>query len=122
MIDHSQARIELAAVHHVGNKTNAEQLQLSKTLLDTSDDILEKLLTHYFLSPFNTQEFYSFTFTNGDFNLNPLYHYASQIFEDQDELLKNSGDIAKHLYEVSNHPQIKAGDLFVCLFKGILLR
>ncbi len=54
---------------------------LSKGLLDT-DKTLDSLLSRFFLTPFANPEFYSFTFSNGDFTLNPLYIYASRIFED----------------------------------------
>lgn len=121
MIDYTNTIIEKVSVHSVGNKTNGEELQLSKTLLDTSDEKVRELLFKFFLTPFSTPEFYSFTFTNEDFTLNPLFSFASQVFDSSKTFHKNSVNVAKHLYELSVHPQIKSGDLFVAYFSDISL-
>ena len=121
MIEYTSVTIENLSVHHVGNKTNDEDLKLSKTFMDISDDHLKELLVKYFLASFTSAEFYNFTFTNGDFKLNPLYTFASDIFKNFRSLHQNSIHIAKHLYEVSNHPQIKAGDLFIVYFSDLSL-
>lgn len=119
MFDFTNCDIELVSVHHVGNITNDEELITSKSLLDISDEILKGTLLKFFTQPFVNSEIYNFTFSNGDFALNPLYSFASQIFESQDDFHKTSVDIAKHLYELSVHPQIKPGDLFVVYFTNV---
>lgn len=119
MLDSTNCNIEKVSVHYIGNKVNDEDIILSKSLLDISDIRLRELFLKYFLVPFTATEFYSFTFTNDDFTLNPLYHFTSQIFDSSKTFHRNSVDIAKHLYEVSLHPQIKSGDLFVVYFSGI---
>jgi 37-kD nucleoid-associated bacterial protein len=119
MINFSNSTIEKVSVHNVGNKTNEEDLILSNELLDISDNLVKALLSKFFLTPFTNVEFNAFTFSNGDFNMNPLYNFASKIFENEKTLHKNAIDIAKHLYEISIHPQIKSGDLFVAYFKDI---
>ena len=121
MTDFTQCSIEQAAVHQVGNPAREEDLHLSKENLDLSDDHLRELLFRYFLTPFADPEFYNFTFTDGDFTLNPLYNYASQLFEDPGSFHDLSVKIAHHLYEVSNHPNIKSGDLFVTWFRDVLV-
>lgn len=121
MIDYSTAIIKKASVHHVGNQNNKEELVISKSELEIEDDKLKDLLLKFFLSSFSSVEFYSFTFSNEDFNLNPLYNFASDIFDDTEDFHMSSKDIAKHLYDVSIHPQIKPGDLFVVHFTHILL-
>jgi hypothetical protein len=119
MIDYTNATIDAVSVHHVGNKSNGEDLLISKNSLDTSDTLLRELLMRFFLPPFTSGEFYSFTFSNEDFRLNPLYQFATQVFSNKQDLHFNSIHIAKHLYEVSGHPQIKSGDLFVAHFSNI---
>ncbi len=113
MIDNTNSNIDKVSVHYVGNKTNGGELHLSKSLLDTSDVAVRELLSRFFLSSFSDPEFHSFTFTNEDFTLNPLYNFASQMFSESDAFHENSVNIARHLYELSVHPQIKSGDLFV---------
>ncbi len=103
MIDNTKSTIDKVSVHYVGNKTNKKK----------TDEADRELLIKYFLSPFSDPEFHSFTFSNEDFTLNPLFNFASQIFSENDSFHNNSVNIARHLYELSVHPQIKSGDLFV---------
>lgn len=119
MIDYTNTNTEKVSVHTVGNKTNGEELHLSKSLLDTSDLRVRELLFKFFLTPFENPEFYSFTFTNEDFTLNPIFNFVSQIFDNKKNFHRNSINIAKHLYELSIHPQIKSGDLFISYFSDI---
>jgi hypothetical protein len=115
------SHLERVSVHQVGNKTNDERLVLSQEPLDTSGFEVRALLSRFFLTPFTQPEFNSFTFSNDDFKLNPIYNFASQIFDDVKDLHEQSESIAKHLYELSVHPQIKSGDLFVAYISGLTL-
>lgn len=119
MIDYTNCNIEKVSVHKVGNKTNEEELHLSKAPLDISDIKLRELLIKYFLKPFITSEFYNFTFSNGDFNLNPIFNFASTLFDVSETFHNSTVNIAKQLFEVSIHPNIKSGDLFVVKFSNI---
>ena len=119
MLEYSQTSIQKVSVHQVGNKTNGEQLRLSKSMLNASDDKLHGLLKKFFLHSFVTPEFYNFTSTNENHELNPLFTYASQAFDSPKLFHATSINIAKHLFELSIHPQIKSGDLFVAYFKNI---
>src|SRR5690606_5275595 len=47
--------------------------------------------------------------------------FASSIFEDSTSVHNSSVNIAKQLFEVSIHPNIKPGDLFVVKFSNIHL-
>lgn len=119
MIDFTNANIEKVTAHYVGNKTNGEEILSSKSLLELSDLRLRELLFTYFLGSLPKHEHYSFTFSTGDFKLNPIFNFASEIFEGTRKFQKVSADVAKHLYEVSLHPQIKSGDFFVCDFSNV---
>ncbi len=119
MIDYASVSIERMSVHRVGNKQNNDGVTLSKEEVSIKDNKLKELLVRYFLPPFTTAAFYNFTFTNDDFNLNPLYNFASSVFDNLKTFHANSVNIARHLYEVSNHPQIKSGDLFIAFFSDL---
>lgn len=121
MLDYTNAIIKKISVHQVGNKTNGEELHISRAPIDSGDEKLQTLLKHFFLHPFSNPEFHSFTFTNEDFSLNPMYTFASDVFENPRKFQSNSVNIAKHLYELSVHPQIKAGDLFVAHITNLSL-
>ena len=119
MISYTDTTIEKVSVHQVGNKTNEEELRLSKTMLNIADLNVRQLLSRFFLTPFSNPEFYSFTFSNDDFTLNPLFNFAAHVFDDPKTFHRNSVNIAKHLYELSVHPMIKSGDLFVAYFADV---
>lgn len=121
MLDHLNSTIEKISVHRVGNKNNGEELLLSPEQLNLSDTRLKELLIKFFLQPFSNPEFYRFTFSNKDVTLNPVYKFAQEMFEQEDTFHRNTGYIAKHLYELSVHPQIKPGDLFVVHFSDLQL-
>jgi hypothetical protein len=121
MLDFTEAIIKKVSFHEVGNKTNGEELKTSKSPIDCSDEKLQALLKHFFLQAFSNPEFYSFTFTNEDVTLNPMYNFAADVFENTRSFHSNSINIAKHLYELSVHPQIKAGDLFVAHITGVMI-
>jgi 37-kD nucleoid-associated bacterial protein len=121
MLEFLNCSIDKIIVHKVGNKTNQDDLQLSKTLLEAEDEKLKDLLIRYFLHPFSQSEFNSFTFSNEDFTLNPLYQFATKVFDNKNSFTENSIHIAKHLFEIAIHPQIKSGDLFIVTFSNIIL-
>ena len=119
MIGTPNTIIQQVSAHFVGNAANGDELKLSEEPLDVNDEKLQSLLRTYFLSSFTAPEFYSFTFSNGDFNLNPLYQFAKEIFEEPEAFHENSINIAKNLFEATQHPNIKAGELYVGFIEGI---
>lgn len=121
MLDYTDCKLERLAVHQIGNQTNGEDLHLSTELVDISDGHLRELLLRYCLRPFEAPEFFNFTFDNEDFTLNPLFNFASQMFDTEAAFHRNTVEVAKHLFEQSTHPQIKSGDLFVAYFTDIVI-
>jgi hypothetical protein len=119
MIDHTTATLTKLSAHQIGNKTNGDNLIVTKSELDISDDAIRTALIKYFLNSFNTSEYYNFTSSNDDFGLNPLYQFGKAIFASPKSFHINTINIAKHLYDVALHPQIKSGDLFVALLKDV---
>lgn len=121
MINYSQAGFYNVSLHEVGNQTNGDHLQLAKAPLDLSDTRLHALLFNYFITPFTQPEFYAFSFSNDDFTLNPLFQFASAVFDDASTFHKQTRNIAKHLFELSTHPNIKSGDLFVAYIANLIV-
>jgi hypothetical protein len=120
MISYFQASLSHPTIHKVGNKLLDEHLSLSEHSLKIHDEVLDNLLMNYFLKPFEkVNEIYRFDHPTGDLNLNEVYHFADLIFNDQDTFHENSRQIAKHLYDISNHPKIKSGELYLCYFTGL---
>jgi len=120
MISYFQASLSQPAIHKVGNKLLDEHLTLSEHSLKIDDEVLDNLLMNYFLKPFEkVNEVYRFDHPTGDLNLNEVYHFAEIIFNDKDTFHENSRQIAKHLYDISNHPKIKSGELYLCYFTSL---
>ena len=119
MFSFKEAQLEQLAIHHVGNSSDEEGMQLSNELVTVDADITS-LLKSYFLKPFKEQGLFTFHHES-DINLNEIFHYASAIFDDPDSLFLQSVNIAKHLYESSSHPNIKPGELYVTYFDECII-
>ena len=111
--------IEYVSVHLVGNKKNNDGIILSDDVL-TLDPEAKDLLKTYFLASFKDEEYYQFTHSS-DVGLNEIFVYVTRIFEDDSQFHSLSQNIAKHLYEKCEHPNIKKGEMYVILFKDCIL-
>lgn len=120
-MDFFTSNLEHLSVHEIGNKNNGGQLYASSEEINVQQEELTTLLQHYFLKPFTQQEFWQFTSSNGDVNLNPVYSFAQQIFQHPDSFHFQSINIARHLFECTNHPNIKEGDLYVAYLSHVVL-
>ncbi|PWK78459.1 nucleoid associated protein NdpA [Mucilaginibacter oryzae] len=120
MVTFFEASLETISVHHVGNQTQEEMYALSDQPLELKDELIPNLLMQYFLKPFEkANEVYHLMHSSGDLALNELHHFASQVFEDNSKFHEASQQIARHLYKVTNHPNIKGGELYVVYFKQV---
>jgi len=119
MITSELAGIKSIVVHKVGNKSNEDGIRYSKSALSTNEDI-NKLLISYFFTPFKSEEYFQL-FHDSDLKLNEVYSYASEVFDNPESLYDQSVNLAKHLYENSSHPKIKAGELYVTYFNDCIV-
>lgn len=120
MISYFEASLSQLSIHKAGNKLLDEPLTLSEHPLKTDDEILNGLLMQYFLGPFGKEnEMYRLFHATGDLNLNEVFHFAEMIFKDVNTFHKNTQQIAKHLYDISNHPKIKSGELYFAYFSNL---
>ncbi len=116
MIGENTMELMAAAVHRVGNRSEEEGVFNSSGLL-CLDDTLKEVLTTYFTSAFKTEEFFNFYNKEGlDYNF--VYTAAATIFHNPETLYDQSLMLANFLYEKSNKPNIKSGELYVTYFQG----
>ncbi|SHJ26433.1 nucleoid-associated protein [Pseudozobellia thermophila] len=121
MINLYPTQIETISLHRVGNKNKSEGVFLSAEPFSLNDETTG-LLKEYFFKPFREKEENYFRFTNDvDVEFNELYKIVSDIFDDPDSAHENSKRIATHLFEQSNHPHIKSGEVYVTYLTGSLL-
>jgi len=107
-------------VHSIGNKLADEPNQYSKAPFDIKNEDTKRTLLQYFTSSFKSEEFFQLQHT-GNLELNEVYSYVTQIFENPEALFEQSKNICKHLFEKSDHPKIKTGELYVVFFKDCLI-
>lgn len=111
--------IESITVHNVGNKLNQENIHFSKKLLAIDEEMNNMLIGH-FLFPFKSNEYFNF-YHDIDLNMNEVFVCVTKIFENRDSLQEQSVNLAKHLYEQSNHPKIKGGEFYTVYFKDCII-
>src|SRR6187551_2913825 len=113
MISHFEATLSQLSVHKIGNKQHENPLVLSEHSLVIQDEVLTDLLVQFFLSSFEkTNQYYQFFHPSEDLELNEVFHFSKKIFDTVKTFHKNSTQLAKHLYDISNHPNIKDGELY----------
>ena len=120
MVSSPDASLDILSIHKTGNKAADELYRLSEKPFEITDEVLSKLLMQYFLSPFEkVNELYRFYHPAENLELNEVYHFATAIFMDVNSFHENSRQLVKHLYDISGHPKIKAGELYVAYFKNL---
>lgn len=112
-------KIDQMSVHRIGNKAALEGVELSEAPVEL-DEGLSEILKSYFLMAFKDEERYCFSHATS-LELNAVYSYIHMMFEDRDAFHEQSVNLAKYLYEKSEHPNIKRGDFYVIYFKDCIL-
>lgn len=113
MISLYNTQIESLSVHEIGNKSRNEKLFISEKPFNLNDEI-SPILKEYFFKPFREKEESYFRFYHEvDIEYNSVFCRCKELFENPNRAHELSIDIAKHLFEQSNHPHIKSGELYV---------
>jgi len=121
MINLYATQIDSISLHRVGNKNKNEAIFLSDKPHNLNDETTG-LLKEYFFKPFREKEENYFHFSNEvDVEFNEMFKIITNIFDDPDSIHANSKKIASYLYEQSNHPHIKSGELYIAHLTGLLL-
>lgn len=120
MQDFSSVNIKNMIIHNVGNKVKGESLDLSTEICDTNNKVTNQYLKQFFFSTFKFDITYRFVHET-DIAMNEIYNYVKHIFDNSDQFYEQSVNIAKHLYEVSVHPNIKAGELCIVYLQNCII-
>ncbi|WP_461532678.1 nucleoid-associated protein [Sinomicrobium sp.] len=121
MLNLYPSQIESLSVHRVGNKSRNENIFLSREPYLLNDEITA-VLKEYFLKPFREKEENYFKFANEvDVEFHPLFEIVSEIFTNPNGIHEQSKKIATHLFEQSNHPHIKSGEVYVAYFSDMVV-
>ena len=119
MINLFNAHIATLCLHKIGNKSRNEKMVLSEQPYRLSDEITP-LLKEFFLKPFRDKEEVYFQFAHEvDLEYNEIYTLAQKAFKNPDNFHAISKKITQHLFEQSNHPHIKNGEVYVAYFNNV---
>jgi hypothetical protein len=115
-MEFGNAALNKLIIHKVGNKLLEDGVTLSNEQIDLKNqEDLSKVLSTFFLSQFKEPVYYNFHHVSS-LELNEIYSIANDLFESTRGFNKKSKDVANILYEYSNHPKIKSGELYVAYF------
>jgi hypothetical protein len=121
MINLFNARIESLFIHRVGNKSRNEPTFFSDQSQAINDET-HTLLKEYFLKPFREKEESYYHFDHEvDLTFNEMFTLSKELFLNPNELGHVSKKITNHLYDQSNHPHIKNGEVYVIYFTGLVI-
>ena len=118
MINFENCEIGNIVIHKVGNKYEGGELTISDNCFLPDDPDVISLLKNYFLSPFKKDAFYNFQAYAGELENNPVYAAVNTIFADAGAFYAQSVTIAEQLFEQSNNPNIKSGELYIVYFRN----
>ena len=121
MLNLYPAQIESISLHRVGNLSKNEPIFLSAIPLTLTDETTA-LLKEYFFKPFREKEENYFRFHNDvDVEFNEMFNWVSSFFAEVSKSHEISKKITNHLYQQSNHPHIKSGEVYVAHFTDVII-
>ena len=119
MLNLYAAQIESISLHRVGNKSRNEPSFFSDAPFSPNDETAG-LLKEYFFKPFREKEENYFCFSNEvDLEFNTVHGLVCELFDSPSNSHEISKKIAAHLFEQSNHPHIKNGEVYVVHFSDV---
>ena len=119
MINLFNTHIESLSIHRVGNKSRNEAIFISETPYSLNDEIVP-LLKEYFFKSFREKEENYYQFAHEvDLEYNDMFNLATELFENPSDVHEVSKKITKHLFEQSNHPHIKNGEVYISYLTNI---
>ena len=119
MINLFNTHIESLSIHKVGNKSRNEAIFLSENQYNLNDEIVP-LLKEYFFKSFREKEENYFQFAHEvDLEYNDMFNLATEIFTNPSSVHDVSKKITQHLFEQSNHPHIKNGEVYVTYLTNV---
>jgi hypothetical protein len=120
MVNFTEAELSKIIVHKIGNRNEEEGIVFSEELLKLQGGIIKELLLKFFLSPFTSENFFKF-FHESDINLNEVFSFSTNIFSDSKTFVEQSQNLARHLYEKSDHPKIRTGEFYTVEIQNCII-
>lgn len=108
------------SVSKIGNKAREEGVFKSKAVrTEMSSELQEFIMTH-FLSKFKFDAMYEFC-SDVHLSMNTVYNLCADVFSQGDLTLESVSLIEDFMYETSNHPSVKQGDLYILRIDNVVV-
>ncbi|MER2262201.1 MAG: nucleoid-associated protein [Psychrobacillus sp.] len=114
MLEVNESKLDQYIVHYVG-----DSLILGDEAYIQPEVMLEAAFTQLAFNKVDFEQPYDF-YHQTDLGLNEVFTYVNTIFDNKNSFLEQSKNIAVHLQSVSQHPNIKNGELFIGLFENCI--
>ena len=114
MLEVMDSKLAQYVLHHV-----SDTLVLGDEAFTQPEVLLEAAFTQLAFNKVDFEQQYEF-FHETDIGLNEVFTYANAIFDTENNFLEQTKHIATHLQSVSQHSNIKSGELFIGLFDNCL--
>ena len=108
----------IATVQKVGNKSKEEGIAFASKVDDMS--FASEFISTLVKNTFKFDVFSQFDSIDS-LDMNPSYRFVRKIFENKDNFVKQSNNLARHLYDQSIHPHISNGEFYVIYIDGCII-
>jgi hypothetical protein len=116
-LNFNESVLKMVSAHAVGNKGNGQDLVTSTQPFSLANEEMA-IIKEAFFARFNLESD-KYSFSHGAaLNFNEVYSFCLECLADESAFHENSINIARHLYESTTHPKVKAGELYVCYFNN----
>lgn len=116
LFDVINSSISDMVIHHIGSHSdNSENVYSQRPMSFSEDDSeLPHLLKQFFFDSFREPSLYCFEDMDDS-----VAKMVASVFDNPSSFYENSRLFAASLYENSNHPNIKSGELYVAMFRDV---
>lgn len=118
MITEQTSRLVGLSAHRVQHGEHS-QLYLSNEPIQITPSLQDTLVSSLVMPLLDREEDFQFTFSNDDHKLNPLFQLSNTVFQAGENFHQTGQSMIKHLFQCSNHPNIKSGDVIVMYIDDI---
>ena len=119
MINYLQSVINSVSIHYIPNKSESSSAKLSGAAVPVLEESLREALLKLYFDAFKEPEYYRFDEKEDHDHV--LGSMIKTVFQDPEQVHPVSIEIAKHLFNNSDHPSIKSGELLVSYIDDVLI-
>ena len=118
MVDFKLGIPTIATIQKVGNKSRKEGIAFTSKVDDISFAL--EFISTLVKNTFKFDVFSQFDSIES-LEMNPSYRFVRKIFEDKETFIKQSNNLARHLYDQSIHPSVSNGEFYVIYIDNCII-